>query len=51
MAVPTAPDLAGSGRVDMLTLPAAAMRAAVATGTSGDIETRHVRISCGKVGA
>ena len=32
MAVPTAPDLAGSGRVDMLTRPAAAARAVVATG-------------------
>ena len=31
----TAPDLSGSGRVDMLTRPAAAARDAVATGASG----------------
>ena len=40
-AISTAPDLSGSGRVDMLTRPVAAARAAVATGASGYIET-HV---------
>ena len=40
-AISTAPDLSGSGRVDMLTRPVAAARAAVATGASGEIET-HV---------
>ena len=42
MAVSTAPDLSGSGRVDMLPCPVAASRAAVATGVSGLIDTRHV---------
>ena len=41
-AISTAPDLSGSGRVDMLTCPAAAARAAVATGASGEIDTRYV---------
>ena len=35
VAISTAPDLSGSGRVDMLTCPVAAARAAVATGASG----------------
>ena len=35
MAVFTAPDLSGSGRVDMPTRPVAAASAAVATGASG----------------
>ena len=33
--ISTAPDLSGSGLVDMLTCPVAAARAAVATGASG----------------
>ena len=32
VAISTVPDLSGSGRVDMLTSPVAAARAAVATG-------------------
>ena len=35
VAISTAPDLSGSGRVDKLTRPAALARAAVATGASG----------------
>ena len=42
MAISTAPDISGSGRFDMLTLPVAAARAAVATEALGEIETRHV---------
>ena len=38
MAISTAPILSGSGRVDMLTRPVAAARAAVATGASGYID-------------
>ena len=35
VAISTVPDLSGSGRVDMLTRPVAAARAAVATGALG----------------
>ena len=40
MAISTAPDLSGSGRVDMLTGPVAAARAAVATGAW--VESKHM---------
>ena len=39
MAISTAPDLSGSGRVDMLTCPVATARADVATGASDLIDT------------
>ena len=42
MAISTASDLSGSGRVDMLTRPVAAAFAAVATGASGYIHTRRL---------
>ena len=42
LAISTAPDLSGSGRVDMLMRPVALARAAVASGASGETETRHV---------
>ena len=42
LAISTAPDLSGSGRVDMPTRPVAAARAAVATGASGSIDTRDL---------
>ena len=42
VAIFTAPHLSGSGRVDMLACQVAAARAAVATGASGEIDTRHV---------
>ena len=42
MAISTVPDPSGSGRVDMLTSPVAAARAAVATGAWVKIETRHL---------
>ena len=45
MAISTAQDLSGSGRVDMLTRPVAAAQAAVAMGASGLTDTRHVRVS------
>ena len=45
VAISTAPDLSGSGRVDMLTLPVAAARAAVATGAT------HMYLIRGSVGA
>ena len=49
MAISTAPDFSGADRVDMLTRPVAAVRAVVATGVLGSIETRHVsdRWKCG----
>ena len=51
MAISTAPDLSGSGRVDMLTCPEALARAAVAKGASGLIETRRVSDTrkCGRL--
>ena len=49
MVISTVPDLSELRRVDMLTRPVAAVRAVVATGVLGSIETRHVsdRWKCG----
>ena len=50
MAISTVPDLSGSGRVDMLTSPVAAARAAVATGAWG--KSKHdMYLIRGSVGA
>ena len=42
MIISPAPDLSGSGRVDMPTRPVALAGAAVATGASGYIDTRQI---------
>ena len=50
MAISTVPDPSGSGRVDMLTSPVAAARAAVATGAG--VKSKHdMYLIRGSVGA
>ena len=49
MAISTVPDPSGSGRVDMLTSPVAAARAAVATGVW--VKSKHMYLIRGSVGA
>ena len=49
MAISTVSDPSGSGRVDMLTSPVAAARAAVATGAS--VESKDMYLIRGSVGA
>ena len=49
MAISTVPDPSGSGRVDMLTSPVAAARAAVATGAW--VKSKQMYLIRGSVGA